>query len=204
MTSSVSMPGIKVVSSLQSATNTSSPATPGVPQQLQVQSQTQHQPQQEDQQGIPQPAPFPPPQTFDILPSLHDLLLRLASSSSNPHQHQTDPTSAGDNDGPSSAIGGPGTGPGVAANTTAARPTSVDAAAVAFLDPKLLLSEASAVKIRIQKAKAALESLPDIQRGVAEQEDEIRVLEERIERLKGIIVEFGKRSTGFAGVPGMG
>ncbi|PGH36090.1 hypothetical protein GX50_01102 [[Emmonsia] crescens] len=201
---SASIPALKI-SSFQPATNTSSPATPSFHhqlQQLQLQSQTQpkSQPQQQQQQDAQQPAPFPPPQTFDILPPLHDLLLRLASSPSDPHQLPTDQTSAG----PSSAVGGGGgPGPGAhSANTTATRLTAIDTAAVAFLDPKLLLSEASAVKIRIQKAKAALEALPDMQRGVAEQEEEIGALEERIERLRGVIREFGRRSRGFVGDPG--
>ncbi|KLJ10476.1 hypothetical protein EMPG_14148 [Blastomyces silverae] len=200
---SASLPGQKT-SSLQPATSTSSPATPSFSHQFQFQSQTQPQLQPEPQ-DTEQPAPFPPPQTFDILPALHDLLLRLASRSSNPHQHPADPTSAGGNDGPSSAIGGSGPGHGApSANTTAARPNTIDAAAVAFLDPKLLLSEASAVKIRIQKAKAALEALPDMQRDVAEQVDEIKALEAKIERLKGIIAEFGRRSRVVTGLTGTG
>ncbi|OJD27493.1 hypothetical protein ACJ73_01106 [Blastomyces percursus] len=198
---SASLPGQKA-SSFQLATGTSSPATPSFSQQFQSQTQPQLQPEPQD---TAQPAPFPPPQTFDILPALYDLLFRLASSSSNPHQHSADPTSTGGNDGPSSAIGGPGPAHGApSANTAAERPNTINAAAVAFLDPKLLLSEASAVKIRIQKAKAALEALPDMQRDVAEQEDEIKALEAKIERLKGIIVEFGRRSRVVTGLTGTG
>lgn len=52
------------------------------------------------------------------------------------------------------------------------------------------------MKIRIQKAKAALEELPDIDRTVEEQEREIEELEARIGRLNrviGRIGEFGRR-----------
>ncbi|OJD16679.1 hypothetical protein AJ78_03189 [Emergomyces pasteurianus Ep9510] len=203
---SASIPALKI-SSFQPATSNSSPATPShhlQQHQSQPHSQTQRQPQQQQQQEKEDvPPPFPPPQTFDILPPLHDLLLRLASTPSNLHQHAADPTSAGGNAASAAAGSGPGPG-GSHANTTATRSTAIDTAAVAFLDPKLLLSEASAVKIRVQKAKAALEALPDMERTVAEQEEEIVGLEERIERLGGVIVEFGRRSKGFAGDPGMG
>lgn len=52
------------------------------------------------------------------------------------------------------------------------------------------------MKIRIQKAKTALEALPDIERTVEEQQGEIEDLEARIGRLKNVIGEFGRRSTG--------
>ncbi|OAX78356.1 hypothetical protein ACJ72_07338 [Emergomyces africanus] len=198
-------PALKISSSFQPTTSSSSPATPSHHQpQSQSHPQSQQQQQQQQQQqheDIPQTAPFPPPQTFDILPPLHDLLLRLASTPpANPHQHVADPTSAAGNGASSAAAAGPVPGPGGSqAITTATRSTAIDTAAVAFLDPKLLLSEASAVKIRVQKAKAAVEALPDMERGVAEQEEEIADLEERIERLRGVIREFGRRSKGVCG-----
>ncbi|EEH36993.1 hypothetical protein PAAG_07411 [Paracoccidioides lutzii Pb01] len=184
---SASIPSLKIPS-LQSSTSASSPVTPTLHQQLQQQDST-----------IPaETSPFPPPQTFDIIPPLHDLLLRLASNPSNQHQQQAE------------AGGGSGVGPPPppapphSANATATRSTAIDTTAVAFLDPKVLLSEASGVKIRIQKAKAALEGLPDMQRGVEEQEEEIAELEESIERLREVIGEFGRRSRGVTEDVGIG
>jgi hypothetical protein len=57
-----------------------------------------------------------------------------------------------------------------------------------------LPTEASSIKIRIQKAHAVVESLPDIGRSVAEQEQEIEELEDRIARLNAVLSDFGKRA----------
>ena len=62
------------------------------------------------------------------------------------------------------------------------------------LDIKDLPTEASSIKIRIQKAQAVVESLPDVQRSVVEQEREIKELEHRISRLKSVISDFGRRA----------
>lgn len=119
------------------------------------------------------PAPFPSPQTFDILPPLHALLVRLLSSSSPGNQ---DTTSAGPESTPSG------------------QPGETLLPASGSLDPKALVTGASAVKIRTQKARNAIEALPDMDRTVSEQENEIAELEKRISRLKEVIGEFGERS----------
>lgn len=67
------------------------------------------------------------------------------------------------------------------------------------LDPKSLLTGASAVKIRIQKARNAVEEMPDIERTIAEQEEEIAMLEKRIRRLRGVLDDFRGRSEKLAG-----
>lgn len=172
-----------------------------------------------------QPVPFPPPQTFDILPPLHSLLLRLLAPQTNT-EGPSDSVRVGDDatgqvppSGPSSAapgqsqnqqqqqsLGGdqgnntsnePQTGP----PSAAPGPASVAAGIVALgpnapapLDVKDLPTEASSIKIRIQKAQTVVEGLPDINRSVEEQEDEIAELETRIAKLKSAISEFGKRA----------
>lgn len=148
----------------------------------------------------PQPVPFPSPQTFDIIPPLHGLLLRLispqttgeaalsgarpppaagaASSAAPPHsQSQLQPPSATDNHASSNAEVG-------AVGPNAPPP----------LDIKDLPIETNSIRIRIQKARAVVESLPDVHRTVADQEREIEELEDRIARLRSVIVEFGKRA----------
>ncbi|KAK2873773.1 hypothetical protein FQN49_002077 [Arthroderma sp. PD_2] len=135
------------------------------------------QPQQDE--GGPSTDPtvaprFPSPQTFDVLPPLHALLARLLSNQSS-----------------SFATGQPGES-GLSQST---EPTpgggigSLDS-----LDPKSLLTGASAVKIRIQKARNAVEEMPDIDRTIAEQEEEIQQLEKKIEKLKGVLSDFKVRS----------
>ncbi|KZF24536.1 hypothetical protein L228DRAFT_98734 [Xylona heveae TC161] len=75
-----------------------------------------------------------------------------------------------------------------------APPTTTTAAAAAGeyadqppLEPHQLAAEASAIKIRIQKARAAVQSLPDMSRSVEEQEAEIRQLEERVRKQREVL-----------------
>lgn len=88
-------------------------------------------------------ASLPSPQTFDIIPPLHNLLACLIANPLDP-----------------------------------SNPPS--------LSPKDLATEAGLIKLKIQKAKASIESLPDIDRSTEEQEAEIRELEERIRLLRSV------------------
>ncbi|KAK1142164.1 hypothetical protein N8T08_008090 [Aspergillus melleus] len=167
----------------------------------------------------PQPVPFPPPQTFDIIPPLHGLLLRLLPSETNPGGvangvgPSEDPTGAG---GPSAASSTPAgaaqsqqqsqSGPGndgALPSVSSGAPVSAAAAAEIAalgsnapppLDIKSLPTEVSSIKIRVQKAQAVVEGLPDVDRSVVDQEAEIEELEDRIARLKSVIADFGKRA----------
>lgn len=55
------------------------------------------------------------------------------------------------------------------------------------LDPQQLAIEASSIKIRLQKARSAVEALPDMERTIEQQEVEIRELEERIRTQRNIL-----------------
>ncbi|RHZ44513.1 RNA polymerase II mediator complex middle subunit MED9 [Aspergillus thermomutatus] len=132
----------------------------------------------------PQPVPFPPPQTFDIIPPLHGLLLRLLSAQT---AGEGGPRTAGEAGGQAPS-GSSGAGQGVQQQNPAA------GNGLAPLSAKNLPTAASSIKIRIQKAHAVVESLPDIDRSVAEQEGEIEELENRIASLKLVLSEFGKRA----------
>jgi hypothetical protein len=116
------------------------------------------------------------------------------------------------------AVGGPSEGTEVPGSSTEAHPdgqqppsnipgseandpTASQAAAGAIdpnapppLDVKDLPTETHSVKIRIQKARAVVEGLPDVQRSVEEQEDEISELEDRVARLRSVISDFGTRA----------
>ncbi|KAH1435318.1 hypothetical protein KXX32_008833 [Aspergillus fumigatus] len=138
----------------------------------------------ESMNTAPQPVPFPPPQTFDIIPPLHGLLLRLLSTQT---AGEGGPRTAGEAGGQApSEPSGPGQG--------VQQQTSATGSGLAPLTAKDLPTEASSIKIRIQKAHAAVESLPDIGRSVAEQENEIEELENRIARLNAVLADFGKRA----------
>ncbi|KAF7593422.1 hypothetical protein BBP40_011524 [Aspergillus hancockii] len=170
----------------------------------------------------PQPVPFPPPQTFDIIPPLHGLLLRLLSPQTNSEGvsngvRTTEDAANGPSGGTSSAAAQPQSqsqqqttagnqnndNHGVLPTVSSAAPGSASAAAEIAalssnapppLDIKDLPTEASSIKIRIQKAQAVVEGLPDVDRSVAEQQDEINELEDRIASLKSVISDFGRRA----------
>lgn len=148
----------------------------GTPNIHQQQQQTQ---QQDINSEPPEPttALYPSPQAFDIVPPLHALLVLLSASQAGNQptsQQQGLPGEANDPTNPAGAAAGtPSLGP---------------------VDPKSLLTGASTVKIRIQKAKNAVDELPDINRTVAEQEEEIAHLEKRIGRLNEVIGDFGRGS----------
>jgi RNA polymerase II transcription mediator complex subunit 9 len=64
------------------------------------------------------------------------------------------------------------------------------------LDPKDLPQAAVPIKLKIQRAKAAVSALPDVDRTIEEQTDEMRELERRIKRLKGVMADLGRRAGG--------
>ncbi|KAJ5174819.1 uncharacterized protein N7482_000696 [Penicillium canariense] len=152
----------------------------------------------------PETVPFPPPQTFEIIPPLHGILLRLLSPK---------PTSSGQNGAPgnttvapehsvdaqaqhqqaSSSIPG-----GNTTNTQAAQAIpevpAHDSNGLPPLDVKDLPTATSSVKIRIQKARAVVEGLPDTHRSIEEQQKEISELEDRVARLRSVLSDFGSRA----------
>ncbi|KAL2860771.1 RNA polymerase II mediator complex middle subunit MED9 [Aspergillus lucknowensis] len=160
-----------------------------------------------DAPTTPQAVPFPPPQTFDFVPPLHGLILRLLSPQTNVEGVTNG--QATENDGtsgsaqgqsqqqPASAVGNEngnndllGAGP----SSTTAEIAALGSGLPPPLDIKNLPIEVSSIKIRIQKAQAVVDNLPDIHRTVSEQEREIHELEDKVSRLKGVISDFGRRA----------
>ncbi|KAB5526373.1 RNA polymerase II transcription mediator complex subunit 9-domain-containing protein [Coniochaeta sp. 2T2.1] len=136
------------------------------------------------------------PDLFSPLPPLSEILLRLrppppnTSSSSSSQQQQQQPLSSPAPPNPST--------PTVASSTTG--PLSLKEVPAAT-DP---------IKHRLQRARQQVKALPDIERGVREQEEEIEELERRIEEqrrvlgvLKGMGLLLGRRGSGGVGM-GMG
>ncbi|KAL2839075.1 RNA polymerase II transcription mediator complex subunit 9-domain-containing protein [Aspergillus pseudoustus] len=160
----------------------------------------------------PQAVPFPPPQTFDFTPPLHGLILRLLSPQTNHEGVTNGEGTSNDGSGPGQGQSQPQPSSGVgnenntaellgAVPSSAPGPTSAAADIAALgsnlppaLDIKSLPTEVSSIKIRIQKAQAVVENLPDVDRTVAEQEREIQELEDRIAKLKSVISDFGRRA----------
>ncbi|KAJ5693019.1 hypothetical protein N7462_002442 [Penicillium macrosclerotiorum] len=156
-----------------------------------------------DAPHMPQTVPFPPPQTFEIIPPLHGILLRLLSSkpsSSNTVGAPVDPSGASgaptDDQGqgqPPSSIPGGGNN-GTPATQAVPDLSTHDPNGNPALDVKDLPTETNSVKIRIQRARAVVDGLPDVHRSVEEQQKEIAELEDRVTRLRAVISDFGGRS----------
>ncbi|EMD00312.1 hypothetical protein BAUCODRAFT_59400, partial [Baudoinia panamericana UAMH 10762] len=100
---------------------------------------------------------LPPPQLFDILPALHELLSRIDHA----------PTAA--------TLADPGEESEIA--YTGSQP----------LDPKDLPSAVLPIKAQIRKGLRELETLPDMDRSVEEQREEIAELETKIRRQEEVL-----------------
>ncbi|KAK3720650.1 hypothetical protein LTR37_003700 [Vermiconidia calcicola] len=112
---------------------------------------------------------LPPPQTFDILPALHELLSRIDHST--PFNSDSDATLYTD---------------------------------LPPLEPKELPTEVLQIKAKIRKALRDLEKLPDMERSVEEQEEEMRELEGRIGRQRDMVRRLGEMGRGLDGGGGGG
>lgn len=143
----------------------------------------------------PQTVPFPSPQTFEIIPPLHGILLGLLSQKS-PSNGSGGASEAPGGLGASEAQQGqqaPSNGNNGASQAVQEVP-NLNPNAHPPLDVKDLPTQTSSVKIRIQKARAVVEGLPDVQRSVEEQQREIAELEDRVARLRSVITDFGSRA----------
>ena len=119
--------------------------------------------------SAPAPTPLPPAHLFDILPALHELLARLPHES---HQTQLLPDTPG-------AL--PTLYPSDPNLTTAALP----------LNPKDLPTEILPLKAKIRRVLRELEKLPDMDRNVEEQREEIVELEARGRKMREVLQGMG-------------
>lgn len=55
------------------------------------------------------------------------------------------------------------------------------------LDPKDVAHESSRIRLKMERARVMVSELPDVDRSLEEQKKEIRELEEKIERQRGIM-----------------
>lgn len=110
---------------------------------------------------------LPPSQTFDVLPALHELLARIDHGSNSSTDIQ-DPTT------------------GDVEDINALYPE------LQPLEPKELPTEVLQIKAKIRKATKVLEKLPDMERTVGEQNEEIEALEDRIKRQREMLAKLGQ------------
>ncbi len=120
-----------------------------------------------------------PPSTFDIIPPLHTLLTRLLLPTPTNASQTTQPQSGIT---PAALSPAPDNSPSVQSQITS----------TSYLSPKDLSIAASAIKIKIQKARVAVAGLPDVERTIEEQESEIREFDGEVERLRGVLKELGE------------
>lgn len=160
-----------------------------------------------DAPASPQTVPFPPPQTFEIIPPLHGILLRLLSQKSPSNNADGAPGGAtgasgaaaeGQTQGQQASAGIPGGNNEGSASQQMSEVPTLDPNAHPPLDIKDLPTETNSVKIRIQKARGVVEGLPDVHRSVDEQQKEIDELEDRVARLRSVISDFGSRARASA------
>lgn len=113
---------------------------------------------------------LPPPQIFDILPALHELLARIERA---PTDNPDAQLQSGSHDTGDSDIG-------------------TQYQDQAPLEPKDLPTEVLAIKAKIRKALRELEKLPDMDWSIEEQEEDIAELEDRVRRQKAMLARFGE------------
>lgn len=114
--------------------------------------------------------PLPPADTFDFLPQLYALLRRLQQPSG------IEPPPA--QDGSANAQG----------ESSLER---VKSSEEGKLDISNLDTAASSIRLKIQKAKQIVANMPDVERTVEEQEEEIAELEVRVERQRAMLKRLG-------------
>lgn len=113
---------------------------------------------------------LPPPQIFDVLPALHELLARIDRAPADSQQQIGSPDDSSK------------TGDDIGAHYPDQAP----------FEPKELPTEVLVIKAKIRKALREVEKLPDMDWSVEEQEEEIVELEERIERQKAMLKRFAE------------
>jgi hypothetical protein len=127
-----------------------------------------------------EPGQLPSPHIFDIVPPLHALLSRLLVPS--PHGGAAasgTQTATASQTSPSNNNNAMGSSSGYDLAMTHSNE---------YLEVQHLDAATDAIRIRIQKARAAVKALPDIDRTVEEQDEEIKELQTRVKRMREMLV----------------
>ncbi|TPX18195.1 uncharacterized protein E0L32_002704 [Thyridium curvatum] len=144
-----------------------------------------------------QPHPLALPETLS--PDALDALTDLASTLSRLRPPQSastlaDGKGAGGPAGPGSGPGHHGSQPPAVTGTT---PLPAPAGAQGELHLKDVPSATDALRVKLQRARAQIRSLPDVGRTVAQQEEELRELEDRMRRQKVLMEQLQKVGVRF-------
>lgn len=124
------------------------------------------------------PSTMPPAHTFDILPALHELLARVeqapaAADLFSGLDEDVDPSDIGSHYPPDTLVP---------------------------LTPKELPEEVlKVIKPKMRAAMRAVEAAPGIEQSISEQDEEIKMLEERDRKQKEMFREMGELAKGLAG-----
>ncbi|KAK7529782.1 RNA polymerase II transcription mediator complex subunit 9-domain-containing protein [Phyllosticta citribraziliensis] len=130
---------------------------------------------------------LPSPATFDLLPQLHILLSRLLipkPAVGGSQQQQGGTSAAATGTTATAAAGGN-------AHSQQGAPAEHKDPETQPLEIHQLAAAASALKVRLQRARQACARLGDVDRSVEEQEDEMQELELRVAKLKAVLEELG-------------
>ncbi len=143
--------------------------------------------------GPSAPATVPAPSLFDILPPLYALLCRLLPP---------DPGSSSTNLNPTTGSAGLATGhqhPPQHHYPHLHHPHHLHHAHDGPpLEPPQLAVEASAIKLKLHRARAAVEALPDMERSVEEQEAEMAALAARIRQQRRMLAQLARTARDVA------
>lgn len=157
-----------------------------------------HPPTHDTHPDIP---PFPSPSTFSILPDIYLLIARLNILQTQPQTQSSSQNGPASSQPSAQSQSQPHPQP-APATQQASQPTSTSTtssssqppfiASFPPLDTKDLPSHIYPIKQRLAKARAAVSSLPDVERTVEEQEREIAKLERVVIALRGRLELLGR------------
>ena len=117
---------------------------------------------------------LPHPSSFDTLPQIHALLSRLVPLLADHPPLNTTTTNTN-------------TSTSISTTTSTSTITTGTISPFHPLEPQHINSEATSIRVRLQRAQAAIQSLPDITRSVAEQRQELSEVEGRLKLSDGTL-----------------
>lgn len=140
------------------------------------------------------------PDSIDVCSELSTILARVRYTD---NKTGTASTNGGDGSGGGAAAnqaGGPSSGTAPGAATTASSPSGGggDDAQGGPLSTKDVPAATDHLKHKIQRARAAVHTLPDIRRSIPEQEAEIAVLEDKIAQQRAVLLQLKEFGLQFA------
>lgn len=132
------------------------------------------------------------PDTIDVCSELATIIARVRYA-----DNKTGP-GASANGGDAAAANQPGGPSAAGAATTASSPSGDDAQNGVLLSPRDIPAATDHLKHKIQRARAAVHTLPDIRRSIPEQDAEIAALEAKIAQQRAVLLQLKDFGLQFA------